>query len=542
MAISARHPLVVGGLFLLGTILFTAAYCQAPLYYSNQNQYFVHGLADVCQADPREGFLHADWLAQTADPTPLFSAIVFVTAHYAQPWLFQVYHALLLGVYAAALISVFAFVVGPEVAARRWPILLTLLVAAHSGILRWASFRWLGADYPWYLQSGVAGQYVLGSMLQPSVFGVLLVGAIALFVHRYPYAAVVCIAAGATLHSTYLLPGAFLVAGFLAAQLRAREFVPALRTASLALLLVVPATAFVVLRFSPTSAAMFAEAQSILVNIRIPHHARPELWFDPIAGLQIAWIALAVGLVWRTRLLPVLGVPLGLAATLTAIQGATGSESLALLFPWRISSILIPVATTIVLSRLVSLRSLPFDGKIVVAAVLLFCLAGAGVWIHAARQAFRVADDEARLYQFVRDSRSSKQVYLVPVRIPNLAAVTYGSFSSDFKPLADKRGDARVIPVDLQRFRLSTLMPIYVDFKAIPYKDSEVIEWLERLNLADSWYKFLRGDRRGEALIEMASRGVTHVVLPAGQDIGGRGLRKIHEDDFYRVYQIDFSE
>src|SRR4051812_47995736 len=81
-------------LFLFG---FSVAYCQAPLYYSNQNQYFVHGLAQAGR-----GFLADDWLATTADPTPVFSALVAFTVRYLHPWLFHVYYALILGVYAAS--------------------------------------------------------------------------------------------------------------------------------------------------------------------------------------------------------------------------------------------------------------------------------------------------------------------------------------------------------------------------------------------------------------------------------------------------------
>ena len=38
------HPQHVA-LFLLGTVVFALTYAQAPLYFSNQNQYFLHGLA-----------------------------------------------------------------------------------------------------------------------------------------------------------------------------------------------------------------------------------------------------------------------------------------------------------------------------------------------------------------------------------------------------------------------------------------------------------------------------------------------------------------
>ncbi|HEY62281.1 MAG TPA: hypothetical protein G4N95_06475, partial [Anaerolineae bacterium] len=53
------------------TSLFTLAYSQAPLYTSNQNQYFLHGLAKAGY-----GFLANDWLANTLDSTPVFSLIV----------------------------------------------------------------------------------------------------------------------------------------------------------------------------------------------------------------------------------------------------------------------------------------------------------------------------------------------------------------------------------------------------------------------------------------------------------------------------------
>src|SRR4051794_40752470 len=118
-----RRPLVLVALFLLGSLLFSAAYCQAPLYYSNQNQYFLHGLADA-----GEGFLRDDWLARTGDPTPLFSGLVSFTARAFHPWAFHVYHALLQGVYLVALVGLFAFIAGPDMAARRWPVFVMVVI------------------------------------------------------------------------------------------------------------------------------------------------------------------------------------------------------------------------------------------------------------------------------------------------------------------------------------------------------------------------------------------------------------------------------
>src|SRR5437763_2112104 len=96
-------------LFLIGTALFAAAYCQAPLYYSNQNQYFLHGLARA-----GAGTLNEDWLANTKDPTPAFSWLVEQTAKTLPRETFYVYHALLMGVYVVSLTALFFRLAGPD--------------------------------------------------------------------------------------------------------------------------------------------------------------------------------------------------------------------------------------------------------------------------------------------------------------------------------------------------------------------------------------------------------------------------------------------
>src|SRR6516165_2538625 len=80
--------------FLFWAIVFGVSYTQPPLYYSNQNQYFLHGLARGGL-----GFLNEDWLANTADPTPVFSALVAFTYRYLSESLFYVYYLLILGAY-----------------------------------------------------------------------------------------------------------------------------------------------------------------------------------------------------------------------------------------------------------------------------------------------------------------------------------------------------------------------------------------------------------------------------------------------------------
>jgi hypothetical protein len=519
-------------LFLVGTAVFALAYCQAPQYYSNQNQYFLHGLAQA-----GEGFLRDDWLANTLDPTPIFSRLVAWTVRWLHSWAFHLYYALLMGVYATALLGVFDVVAGRQITARRWPVFLALFVLVHSAMARWCSYRWLGQDYPWFLQAGVAGQYILGAMFQPSAFGVLLVVAICLFARGHAFLAAVCVALAGTLHSTYLLHGALLVGGFMTALLVQGQVRKAGGVGALALVLVAPVSLFVLDTFGPISPEMFRESQDILANFRIPHHSRVDLWLDWVAALQLAWIAAGIALARPGRLVISLAVAAGLAGLLTLAQVAIHSNTLGLLFPWRLSAVLMPVATTVILSRLVAVLPSWSEGRATqaVSAVVVLGLAAAGVWISAARFGFQ-AGGGTELIAFARETRQHGELYFLPVNVPDLAKTTRGSLSSDFKPLADKRLDKRVIPPDLQRFRLGTGVPIFVDFKSIPYKDIEVIEWRDRIRFAqDIQVRMAKGDQEG-ALNLLGEKGITHVVVPIGQTL--ESGEKVHEDEHYRVYRL----
>jgi hypothetical protein len=150
---------------------------RTATYYSNQNQYFLHGLANA-----GHGFLGDDWLANSADPTPIFSLLVAGTARFLHPWAFHVSYAILFGIYFTSLVGIFSCLAGERDTWKLRLVFMAVLVVLHSAAARWASQRLFGLDYPWYFQAGVAGQYVLGGMFQPSTFGVLLLLAIWLFI------------------------------------------------------------------------------------------------------------------------------------------------------------------------------------------------------------------------------------------------------------------------------------------------------------------------------------------------------------------------
>ncbi|MFO0811226.1 MAG: DUF6798 domain-containing protein [Gemmataceae bacterium] len=518
MTESKRSPRWVA--VLLGAVAFGVAHTQALHWYSNQHQYLLHGLA------VKSPSLAHDWLANTLDPTPLFSA--FVAA---------VPPAVLHGTYFALLMLYFVALVR---LAERLPTpppplpFAALVVLVHAAVVRAASVGLTGTDYPWFLQCGVANQYVLGPAIQPSAYGVFLVAAVAAFAHGRLAVAAFGLMAACWIHATYLLPAALLTLGFQLVLIREGRWRAALAFGVALLVAVSPVVVYGLKTFVPSSPEAFAEAQRLFVEVRIPHHAVIARWFDRTAVAQMVWVALALALLWRSRLFWVLALPTVLAVALTLVQAATGSHTLALIFPWRVSAVLVPVATAIILARVAGpLGRVPKVGWV----VLIVALAAGGVWVMATGRGYRMNDAELPLLEYVRDA-GGDEVYLLPVAVPTAGKAKDGPAvpCTTFTPPPRPEPGSNKIAVDLQRFRLSTSQPIYVDFKSVPYKDAEVLEWWRRMQRCMGWYARLA---KGEDVRdELRREGVTRVVAPASLDLGGAAFEQVYADPYYRVYRL----
>jgi hypothetical protein len=224
---------------------------------------------------------------------------------------------------------------------------------------------------------------------------------------------------------------------------------------------------------------------------------------------------------------------------LTFWHVAGESDTLALLFPWRISAVIMPIATAVVFGRVVlaargllERRAFAWAGG---GALVVLALAGLAIMV--LRQGFQSGGEETPMLNYVHQTKAKGDVYLIPVPVPDLKKITGGSISGDFKPLAAKRKDPRLIPIDLQRFRLATEAPIFVDFKAIPYQDTEVLEWKRRLDLNQRFYEHLDAGKVEPIRKELLAEGITHIVTRTG-DKTMPGLERLWGDDAYTVYVL----
>jgi hypothetical protein len=470
---------------LFWVLVFTIAYAQAPLFTSNQNQYFLHGLANA-----GFGNLSEDWLTKTIDPTPTFSALITQT-YRITTWsaIFYVYFGILAGIYLFSLLGIVDTIydIG-KTRITRWSF-LTLITVLQSAALRYLFNSQLGTNWNYLFDGGVAGQRLLGEVLQPSTFGVLLLLSINLFLRGKTWWAIVPLALAPTIHPTYLLGAAILTLiymGVLSQQ--EKNMGQPLKLGAATLLGVIPILSHTVLVYRSTGALATIRARAILINFRIPHHALPAVWFDTASIIKIGFILAALYLVRKNKkLLAIIIIPLIAGVILTSAQILSGSPVLALLFPWRLSALLVPIAVSVIAAWSVTrfypvLARLPEGLVLLGLAIIALGAAGAGgAKFNFAYQDKENSKDQATM-AYVGSQKSPRDVYL--------------------------------IPLDWQNFRLETGAPVYIEFKSIPYQDQDVLEWYRRVSQAGILYQATLKSQGCAALVGFYAEGVTHVVLP----------------------------
>lgn len=499
-----RWPLLV-----VATAAFALAYTEYTLYDGNYNTYLLHGLGEA-----GHGSLGADWMVSTRDPFPLVSAIVAATYRLGSPALFYGYHAALLGVYLLSILQIAATAFDFEAWSPRGVTFVGIAVLVHSAMFRALVKAVSGGDWGWYLQSGLAMQYLLGFVFQPSLFGVLLVASLAAFLRGRDRMALALGAAAVAAHFSYCLTFVALALAYGIVRwrdARARGSEAGLRIAArvwlLGLALLVPIMAVVLVRFAPADAAARERAQAILVDIRIPHHTLVRRWVHPSMWIQLPLVSLGVLVARRSRVAIVMLTLAAVALALTLAQVATESRGLALLFPWRISIVLVPLATSLLVGRLVA-------------------AAPAGRWGRASAGVFAAVALAAAAFGGVTTWRQMKD-YATDPALPMMAYVKAHASAADLY----------VVPTDMQRFRLETGTRTFADWKSHPYRDREVLEWYRRIEAARALQS-----SQGDALCEKAANlsrreGASHFVLPAKKPVGCAGLVERYRDDQFAVFE-----
>lgn len=492
---NTRLPYVKAAALLAASLVFAGAYYQWPLFSSNQNTYFLAGLAKAGY-----GHLSSDWLANQTDHIPAFSWIVSWVHTYAGHWMYYVLFFGLVAVYAASLMAIVARLYAPVWRVHEVALFVALLTLVHGAWMVGDGFEWFAT----FLTDGLAGQYILGPFLQPSAFGVLLIASLACFLYKREFAAIACAVIAGTVHPTYALHAGILTGAYMLVLVMERRPERALAVGALAALLILPIVVYVVVFLRPTDPLLLSEAQAILFEERFPHHAKISAWFAANsstmveAGLKLAIVVGGIVMSYRSRrLLVVLTFCAAVAFGLSLVQVLTGSRSLALLFPWRLSTWLIPVCSAILLGglsvsaaraaeRLTPAQLVPIGRASV---VLLSVVVLLGSFYLGAKRTARglLSEHQNEVLSYARTNARDGQTYLVPLKY--------------------------------EKFRLGAGIPVFVDWKSHPYRDVEVLEWHDRVQLATAFYQADSPDVVVRALAAIQQHAhVTHVIVKSGDE------------------------
>ena len=514
--------------WVLIAILFSLAYTQTPLYEGNQNTKFLHGLAQAGR-----GYLKYDWLANTVDPLPVFSALVNVTARIGES-LFYVYYGVLFGIYIFSLYGIADTLIRLRQSWAKTLLFLGLFFTAHSAWLMYVMQKQHGLDMS-FLHFGLAGQYLLGLEFQNSSFGVLLLLSIYLFLIKKNIWAILALGVACLFHPAYLFSAALIViaytgiiyfGSFLQNKASKLPKIPELFSAAkapfflglLALLLALPAVLYNQIYLGATSPEISAQAMDILVHYRIPHHSLPSVWFNNFSIIQIGMMLLGLLLARKSRLFWIMASLFTGGLLLSIAQIITQSNDLAYLAPWRVSVILVPISLAVIIAYIVSLTvdRLPLPKLLILglAIILSAYLVYKSVDIGRERSAiYRASAHERKFFDmlgYIRQTLQPDYVYLVP-------------------------------PMDgrFNEFRLLSGAPTFINWKSHPYKDTEILEWYHRVQLAEAFYAtdYLQACQPLGKLAQ--DYGITHVVLQKKVAVLDCDfVEEVYRADIYSIYEI----
>ena len=499
--------------FLLWALLFCLVYAPAPLYTSNENQYFLRGMANAGY-----GFLNTDWFSTTRDSTPLFSWLIEGTYRlFGGMTPVYLYYALLMGLYLYSMAGICGQVFDSLQSRTERLLFFTLVLLVHSAALRALLSFSLGEQWKYLLEGGVAGQRIFGEAFQPSVFAVFLLLSICLFLRRKPYLAVLSLALAAAMHPTYLLTAGWITLAYCSIiWFKDKSFKNALFTGLTALVLVLPVLYYTYNLFAPHDLQLYQRTRHEMVYFRIPHHALVSEWFNPSVIIALLLILAALYLARSNRLFWVMLVLLVSAVGLTLVQLATGSITLALMFPWRASILLVPLSTCLLLAygldrawgrwgnRLEEHRRLVYS----MAALMIIGLVIAGLLDFRQALLSKQNAPEMPLYRYVEQHARAGQVY--------------------------------IIPLGMQDFRLETGVPVMADFKSIPYQEGDFAEWLGRVHRISYIYRQPgAGDTCDQLDYFRRKLDATHIVLPqTAFSLQCDRMAEIYNDGEYAVRQL----
>lgn len=528
------------------------------LFSGNQNVYFLWGLAKAGVSS-----LHLDPLLNQADPFPLFSGLIFVIWKFLHPAVSYILYGLLNTVYTYAIFGIVDHVFGIYRKQGHLLWFIPLFLFIHSSEL-WGSFLriLIGVDLVWIWDSGIAEQGVLRGYLQPSAFGVFLILSVYHYLRNSPKWTFLTLGVAAVFHANYIFLGGIMGCVFLLDFIRHDLRKRALMWAFGSALLVLPYVFYTALNFLPDSGSeqQILNGAVALTKANNPH-LDLALWRTLKTGLQLAVIVMFLFMFSKNRLGKLFNALVAIGVTLTVVAFWSNSSILLSLNPWRITTVILPVAASILIWKLavskygksilpiisttsvVALTSLiayrifgnveiesiwrVASGNLIVISILLsyfffkskyylsmkplfaygliFATISSGIFGVLIENRFKSSSAESGLVAFAKNHRSEPSVYLVPS--------------------------------DMTTFRMETGNAIIADNNLVFGKG--LGNQLKRIEITKEFYEQDWGDET-QIIQTMETQRANRVVIPAQKNLPELSeLTELYRDENFVVLSID---
>ena len=362
---------------------------------------------------------------------------------------------------------------------------------------------------------GVAGQFVLNPVYQPSTFGVLIISSLAFFAYRKENLSVILVILSATIHPTYIIHAFFLICGYLIYSLIYKDYKSFFKISFLSLILITPIILYLILNIYISDFEIYLEGQSIMAEKRIPHHTMVRSWFSYKDLQTLFLISVSLLLTYSSKriFIPLVFVVLS-TVILTIIQYFTSSNFLGLLFPWRSSVYIVPICSMIILTKIIIL----VDNKYLKSTSKLYlCLNGLAFLLII----FFTING---IFESYKSHKNYKTNYPISTLIKE--------YKNDITRL--------LIPINLEHIRLNTGLPVFVDWKTTPYRNDALIKWYERIKLTNSFYDTIKVEDKIRLFIKINNKElISHILVrDNGKNLIFKDCKYLFKEHGYLLYDL----
>ena len=444
------------GIFLTFIFLFTIT---QQFFFKENHVLLIYGLKDLIYFNN----LKSDWVTDYTNHIPIYTSLTFLLSKFFTVKSLYILYYILLFLCTYSLFAMF----NKNYQFNKSQIILWFLL-----------FIILFHEKSYF--TGVAGQAVINQTLQPASFGIFFFISLAFYFHSKIFFSIFFLCIAVYFHPTYLIHSMFFVAGYLVHNFVIKKNIIFFKIILIYSCLILPVIFFLHHNFIINEANINLLAQKILIEERIPHHAKISHWLSYKDFISIGIIFVGLFLIRTSNFffIPLLVICI-LSLSISLIQYFTDNYFIALLFPWRTSVFLIPISSLIIISHLVKRINLniKFATSLFLIVYSLFFIKN----ILVEEKFNKKLNNKNDLFVFLK---------------------------------SNEKIDLLIIPTYMEDIRLNTSVPVFVNWKLHAFKNNEIIEWHKRIKIVNSFYGSENANQQLSFLKKINFiQGTSHILL-----------------------------